>query len=184
MLKGRDIVLLMVLATRKDDSWTIQSLADELEIPIASVQRSIRELERSGTLINAKRSGNAWVVPSLTRNLLVHGIRPNFPPVYLGENMRGVATGRFAPPLKSLITSSNDPQAPLVWPYAFGQDLGIGVEPLHESVPRIAVNHPEPGGPGALLALVDAIRYGHGPRLLDVAADQISQILDTGGKSG
>jgi hypothetical protein len=176
MIQGRDIVVLICLSTRGDHDWTVRSLASELGLAAAGVQRSIKNLESAGLMFNPPdRNFKPQVLRENAASFLIHAVHPYFPPVYLGDNVRGVAAASFASPLREMTSKAGETVSPLVWPYALGEDLGTAIQPLHESVPRIALAHPEPGGAGELLALVDAIRYRTWTRNHSIAADLITK---------
>ncbi|MFY9488518.1 MAG: hypothetical protein WAP35_07485 [Solirubrobacterales bacterium] len=178
MIKGRDIVVLICLATRDGQNWTIRSLADELGLAPAGVQRSIKNLLLAGLMFKSHRYGESpWVARDRAASFLIHAVRPYFPPVFLGDGVRGVAAASDAPPLRALLTPGDGAQPPLVWPYALGDQLGTAIQPLHESVPYIALSHHRPGGAGELLALVEAIRYVPNARIQTMAAELIIRQL-------
>ena len=85
---------------------------------------------------------------------LVHGVKYAFPP-QRGGLTRGIPTGYAAPPLKKIISRTDDP--PPVWPYPEGTVRGYEFAPLYRSVPKAVASDPHLY---ELLALVDAIRGG------------------------
>lgn len=171
MIGGRDIVLLAFLSTAQDNQWTIRALASELKLSPASVQRSIRNLVDAGLLFD--RPERKFLVSfETTRNFFVNAassIRPYFPPKYGGDGIRGVATAWSEPSLRDLLVGV---EMPVVWPHELGQQRGMAISPLHESVAGIALTHPDSGH---LLAMVDAIRYGVGPRVPQLASELIAE---------
>jgi hypothetical protein len=89
-----------------------------------------------------------------TDEFLSHGLRYLFPPAFGGET-RGVPTAWAAEPLKSQLADVGT--QPLVWPHSEGPDRGLALEPVHPTVPILALRdellHER-------LALVDALRLG------------------------
>ena len=147
MLKGQDIVVLAALMG--EHGPTIQWLADRLELDVASVHRSLKRLERAQLLLRDRR-----VNAANADDFLAHGLRYVFPPEYVGES-RGVATAWAAAPLKDVFAPDSGPLP--VWPHPNGNERGIAVEPLHKSVPAVALKH---GELHQRLALIDALRMG------------------------
>ncbi len=158
MLNGRDIVVVAKLSV-DPGKRTIAGFADELHMPHASVQRSLKKLEEAG-LCNWKL-GVAPAGPAI--DLFTSGVRFLVPPRFVGQS-RGVATAWSASPLKSEIRRVGE-ELDYVWPYQRGESYGVALEPLDRSVPQIAQ---ESSRLWQLLALIDATRIG-GAREREVA---------------
>ena len=157
MIQGRDIVVLVYLSVHSGP-WTVRSLASELEFPHAATQRSLKSLQDARlTFKLGKRSIASEVAIPRAGEFLIHAVKYVFPPVFVGES-RGIATAWDAPPLREKLTARGEMRMPIVWPYALGDERGEGIQPVHESVPRIAVKFG--GKTREILSLVDAIRYG------------------------
>jgi hypothetical protein len=75
-------------------------------------------------------------------------------PAVRGSETRGVPAAWAASPLKDELA---DDGLPPVWPHPRGTLRGIALEPLHPTVPDLALRY---DGLGRRLALVDAIRAG------------------------
>lgn len=148
MLKGQDIVLLLLLAGEPGFGST-QQLADRAALSVATTHRALHRLGDAG-LYDRRRSR---VPEAAAEEFLIHGVKYVFPAVR-GTEARGVAAAWAAPPLVAELVGDD---LPPVWPHATGKARGIALEPLHAVVPQLALADP------ALherFALVDAIRAG------------------------
>lgn len=148
MLKGQDIVLLLLLVGEMDIGTT-QQLADDLGVSVATAHRAVHNLSDAGLYDRSRRR----VPEAPAEEFLVHGVKYLFPPVRGGEG-RGVAAAWAAPPLVMDVADDN---LPPVWPHANGDRRGIALQPLHRVVPELALRDAKLW---ERLALVDAIRAG------------------------
>ena len=148
MLKGQDIVLLLHLIG-DSGSGTTQRLADRTGLSLATAHRALHRLSDAG-LYDLRRQR---VPEAAAEEFLLHAVKYFFPPVR-GSETRGVPAAWAAPPLLSEIA---DDVLPPVWPHPSGTRRGIALEPLHPTVPDLALTDDELG---QRLALVDAIRAG------------------------
>lgn len=168
VLKGQDIVILLKLVD-VDHDWTIRSLAAELGLPAAGVQRSVQRLSAAGLFDQQRRRTNV----SQAEEFLVHAVKYLFPPELEGET-RGFPTAWAAPPLAGEMAPLGD--LPPVWPHPQGAQRGIALTPLHPAVPGLA--HRDPGL-AERLALIDAIRMGDA-RVRAVATALLRDRLERG----
>ena len=152
-------VLLGLLRPALAADWSVRSLAAELELPQAAVQRSLARLGETPVYDPRRRRVNR----TAAEELLTRAV-PYIAPGKLGALTRGVPTAWAVPPLSDDINGS---ELPPVWPAARGTTRGLAVEPLHERVP-----HAAPGDPWLyeMLALVDGVRIGDA-RVRGVAAE-------------
>jgi len=148
MLKGQDVVLLLRLIGDPQIGST-QRLADATGLSLATAHRALHRLANAG-LYDARRRR---VPEAAAEEFLVHAVKYLFPAVR-GSETRGVPAAWAAPPLLSEIA---DDGLPPVWPHPSGPRRGIALEPLHPTVPELALSDDELG---QRLALVDAIRAG------------------------
>lgn len=148
MLRSPDIVVLLMLLRHADGEWTIRSLAEQLHMPPAAVQRSLARLGRTPLFDAATRRVSAGA----SDELLAHAL-PFIAPASLGAPVRGMPTAWGAPPLAGEVSGD---QAP-VWPDRRGKARGPSLAPLHPGVPQLARADPEMY---EALALVDALRVG------------------------
>lgn len=149
MLKGHDIILLLWLAGREGVPPTFSYMADRLHANPAAIHRSISRLGDAG-LVGPDRN-----VPfGQADEFLAHGLRYLFPPVLRGES-RGIPTAWAVPPLSDRLARVD--VQPFVWAHPKGTVRGIVLEPIHRSVPALALADP---GLHQRLALADALRVG------------------------
>ena len=148
-----DILVLLKVVLHETDP--VRRLADELGIPPASVQNSLKHLERVGLLSGSGRSRHFNRLEA--RNFLVHASR-FIAPVSVGALTYGIPTAHAAAPLKEKLLSDD---APVVIPAEPDGKPGLlegrAVKPLHKSVPYAVRKDPELY---KLVALVDALRIG------------------------
>lgn len=163
MFKGQDIVVLLALINA-DRSWTMRSLARDLEYDVAGVQRALGRLERAGLYDAAHRRVNR----SRAQEFLEHSVQYLFP-ARPAEESRGIPTAWAAEPLVARIAA--DSELPPIWPDPQGAVRGLAVEPLHRSVPAAAQKDPRLW---EQLALVDALRIGDA-RIRGLAAELLSE---------
>lgn len=150
MRPGDLLPLLGLLRHAADPAWTVRSLADELHLPPAAVQRSLARLGETPAYDPARRR----VDRSATEALLRHAL-PFVAPVRLGGPTRGVPTAWAAPPLSDRF-GAVDELSP-VWPSSTGEVRGLAVEPVHPAAVEVARADPRMY---ELLALLDGIRLG------------------------
>jgi hypothetical protein len=149
-LKSVDLLVLLGLLRHPAGSWTVRSLAEEMRLPSASVQRSLDRLASVGIFDARKRR----VHVGACEDLFVYALRFVAPAVVGGET-RGLPTAWAAPPLVERLAASED--LPPVWPDPHGDVRGLEVQPVHPRVVSLANADAEMYG---LLALVDGLRVG------------------------
>lgn len=142
--------LLALLRHTPDTSWTVRSLARELHLPPAAVQRSLARLSETPVYDAARRR----VSRSAAMDLLEHAL-PFLTPTRLGGPTRGVRTAWAAPVFSGRLAPTDDP--PPVWPSPEGESRGLAVDPLHPAVVALATDDPWMYD---MLAIVDGIRLG------------------------
>ena len=84
---------------------------------------------------------------------LLMNVVPTLCPVKRVGGVRGISTSVFSPEFKERFAGERLPE---VWPYAQGVH-GIGLAPIHPSVPRACAKNP---ALYQLLAAVDVLRVG------------------------
>jgi hypothetical protein len=166
VLRPYDILVLLKLVRIGGLPWTFDSVAHELGLSASAVHRSVDRATES-RLFNRKRRE---VERAALQEVLVHGVRYFFPPVWGGE-ARGIPTAWAAPPLSGRIAHSGE--NPPVWPSPDGKARGLALEPLDPRVPGTVIRDEHLW---ELLALVDAIRIG-GARERSLAADELEARL-------
>jgi hypothetical protein len=150
-MEDRDILsLLGLLRHRSKTSWTVRSLAQELGVPHASLQRSLVRLGETPAYDATRGRVNS----SATMDLFEHAL-PFVAPATLGASTRGVPTAWAVPPLSNAIGAVGD--LPPVWPSSTGEVRGRAVQPLHPAAISLAASDP---WMYEMLALVDGVRIG------------------------
>lgn len=147
-MRPHDIVILLKIAAKGDQSWLMKDLAIELKISGSEVSESLHRSALAGLIAPDKTQ---LMVSSLL-DFLEHGLKYVYPQ-HPGALTRGFPTAWSAPPLSGELMSEEQ----VVWPYAAGSVRGQAVEPLHPSVP-LACEHDNKLY--ELLALTDALRLG------------------------
>jgi hypothetical protein len=145
-----DIVVLLELLRRPAGGWTVRSLAMDLRLPSASVQRSLERLGATPAYDAGRRRVSMWGCTELFE----HALR-FIAPVVRGGETRGLATSWAAPPLSQHLAAVDE--LPLVWPDPLGEQRGLEIQPLHPAVVSLARADPEMY---ELLALIDGLRVG------------------------
>lgn len=148
MLKGQDMLILVALLGRRTPP-TLPELSKSLAMGLGPIHRSLVRLEDAG-LVSADRE----VRLAQADEFFGHALRYVFPPRMKGET-RGVPTAWAAPPLNRQLADTGGPA--LLWAHPLGKARGIELEPLHPSVPEVALRDDELY---ERFALIDALRAG------------------------
>lgn len=147
-IKPQDLVILTKILALGDSKWMMKDLAHSLSISPGEVSESLKRSAYSG-LISADKKR---VASSAYLDLVTHGLRYVFP-VKAGAMTRGKLTAYSAMPLSKLIMTDQK----IVWPYAKGEDLGFGIEPLYKGVPQASEDD---STFYELMSLVETLRIG------------------------
>jgi hypothetical protein len=150
VIKESDIYVLGGLLAR-DGEWTYRSLAEDLHVPHAVVQRALARAEEADLYSPHRRD----VHRAHFEEFAVHALR-FVAPAHLGSILPGIPAAWAAEPMAKAIASSGD-EPPPVWPYAHGGVRGQAVEPLHSAAPEAVGEWPELG---EVLASLDSLRAG------------------------
>lgn len=170
-MKSQDIVILLKLVALRDreesgsfeaneslidrtELYSVRGLGNSLGISKTEVSASLNRSLDAG--LAAKDRSYRRIKPN-RRDLcefIAHGLKFVFP-VKPGAPERGIATGFSAPMLQGQLISAG--QEIYVWPYAYGSERGLAVEPLFKAVPEASQKDE---GLYEYLALVDAVRLG------------------------
>jgi hypothetical protein len=159
------LVLLGLLRPALAPDWSVRSLAAELGLPQAAVQRSLARLGETPVYDPRRRRVNRTAAEELLTRVV-----PYIAPGKLGAPTRGVPTAWAAPPLSEHISGN---ELPPVWPAARGTTRGLAVGPLHEGALDAAQTDP---WLYEMLALVDGVRIGDA-RVRGVAAELLQARL-------
>lgn len=129
------------------------------------VRRSVSPLEESAPLDNPVR-----VHAQALAEFALHGAKYAFPGVRLPLAV-GVPTSHSAPAFAGVFAPGS---SDFVWPHPNGSVRGIGVEPLHPSVPFAAMQDAKFY---EMLALFDALRVGKA-RERNMAFERLLALID------
>lgn len=168
MLRPVDIVVLLQLLRHQGKDWTVRSLAQELHVPSASLQRSLERLGATPAFDAPRKR----VSLAGCAELFEHALR-FIAPVLRGGETRGLPTAWAVPPLSERLAAVDE--LPPVWPDPLGEERGLEVQPLHPAVVSLARADPEMY---ELLALVDALRAGDA-RTRELAAELLRERIRT-----
>jgi hypothetical protein len=152
-LKPQDLLVLLKMACRKDQSFTYAQLARELGISASEAHSSVRRIFVA-RLASPSPDGGTIVHREALREFVVHGARYSFPAT-MGSATRGTPTGYAASPLRELILQSDE--LPPVWPSPDGSTRGLALYPLYPTAPKAAALDQSLY---ECLALFDSLRAG------------------------
>jgi hypothetical protein len=167
MLRPQDLAVAIALAMPDMAAWTYAALAVRLELSASEAHAAVKRASFAG-LVRGRHVDRRALF-----EFLEHGVRFAFYPVR-GAPTRGVPTGVAAPPLDSLMASSDGP----VWPHPEGTARGYALAPLYRTAPEAARRDP---AIHEVFALVDAMREG-GARERDLALRELRTRLAPGGQ--
>jgi len=161
-MRPQDIVILLKIAIKGEQSWTMKDLSRELEISASEVSESLNRSFFAGLLFQNKKQ----VMRQALMDFLQYGLRYVYPQ-QPGALVRGVPTAHAAPPLIDQIMG----EAVFVWPHHEGTIRGQAIEPLYPSVPAASQKDPlfyE------VMALCDALRVGRA-RERNIAVEELKK---------
>ena len=171
VLKPQDVCVMLKLITMGDRRWTYVKLAKELFMSPSEVNAGVkRAIEARLAISSESFNGSPRPIRKALEEFLVHGVQYAFPP-HRGELTRGLPTASAAPPLKDLLSPTEDP--PPVWPSPEETVRGYSFSPLYKSIPKAARLD---NRLYELLALVDSIRGGRA-RERNMAAEELRKRL-------
>lgn len=145
-MRPHDIVILLKIATLKENSWRAKDLAQSLNISASEVSESLHRSK----LVQLLAADKKQLMKSNLLDFIEFGLRYVFP-AEPGAIQRGMATAISGPPLNQKIISDTA----FVWPWVDGQERGQAIAPLHPGVPD-ACSHDT--ALYEILTLIDAIR--------------------------
>lgn len=154
-LKSQDVLVLLKLVARRNEPWTYNSLATELDLSPSQVHAAVQRAIESD--LAYETDGQVRVHVRNLEEFLVHGMRYFFVPKK-GAKSRGMATLTSAPPFAALFLDGDEP---VVWPDPSGDVRGESLAPIYKSAPNAARRDPELY---ELLVIADALRAGRAGR--------------------
>lgn len=172
-IKPQDIVVLLkLLASQDDNTWSQNSIAFKLCLSPSQINSAFKRLVLARLITPYHPPHKPQPIIQACEEFFIHGLKYIFP-AQVGEMTRGVPTSYAAPSLSSQIVTGNDPIP--VWPYGEGTARGAALKPLYPSVPESIMKHPDSLFYD-LLTLIDAIRSGRA-RERQLAIQKISALL-------
>jgi hypothetical protein len=177
MLKGQDIVLLILLRLRPGTSWNYQRISRELGLSTSQCHLAIQRIRAAGLLSQDK--ANPWHVPEANcLELILHGVKYFFPPE-IGAQARGIPTAGSVQFIKEHF-ASNDAKMSYVWPDPEGTISGSSLHPIHPCQLRFAPGKNDSASfdPGMYeaMACIDLLRMGRA-RERNWAAEELKKRL-------
>lgn len=166
MLKAQDIVVAVRLALPAGAEWTYPTLGASVGLSASEAHSAVKRAARAG-LVDAE---SKTVRRHALLELLVHGVKYVFPPVWTTMT-RGVPTAHGVAPLMDSIIDEGPPP---VWPHPRGTVRGPGLTPIYPSVPDVALRD---AAFHQWMALIDAIRAGRA-RERDLAIRLLTERLE------
>lgn len=152
-LKPQDVVTAVRLAVgRTEQALSFARLGDALAISASEAHASVQRGIVCGLV--TKEFGELRANRAALMELLVHGIRYVFPPIF-GTVVRGMRTSAYVGALATHFPQEDG--SLIVWPDPEGTDRGVSLCPLYPTVPVAARRDQKLH---EALALVDAVRAG------------------------
>lgn len=147
-MRPHDIVVLLKIVAKGNESWMMKDLSIELGISASEVSESLNRSVFASLISQDKKR----IMKLALLDFLEFGLRYVYPE-QPGALVRGVPTAHSAAPLNESIQSEEN----YVWPYGKGTVRGQCVTPLYPSAVEAALQDQKLH---QLLALVDALRVG------------------------
>jgi hypothetical protein len=163
-MRPQDIVILLKIAARKERTWMMKDIAQELFISGSEVSESLNRSVYAGLIAADKQH----IMKMALLDFLRYGLKYVFPQKP-GSIVRGIPTAAAAAPLSTLISSD----VLYVWASAKGEVKGMSIEPLIASLPDACANDSDLY---ELVALTDALRLGKA-REQQIAFDELKKRL-------
>lgn len=165
VIRPQDILILLKLIALRGRPWRQLDLAMSLDLSQAEIANALDRLRKAGLVDDSKRKVHRLAAIEF----LIHALKYIMPPE-LGSYSRGIPTAFSAKPMLGKIVGE---QLPVVWPSNEGDQRGLALEPIYDSVPFAAKRDPELY---ELLAIADSLRSG-GVRERKVAEEEIRRRL-------
>ena len=126
-LKPQDVLILLKLVALRDEPWTYNDLATELDLSPSQVHAAVRRAIKSELAYQADKQ--VRVHAQNLEEFLGHGLRYLAIPER-GAISRGMATLTSAPPFAALFVADENP---IVWPDSSGDVRGESLSPIYKS---------------------------------------------------
>lgn len=163
MLKGQDVIILLLLRLRSGQFWTYGALSKATGLSTSQCHLAHKRLRESG-LVNAGVR-DPWQVPvSNCLEFILHGLRYAFP-AKIGALSRGIPTAQSASFVKEHFVNEESVGSAYVWLDPEGSEKGSSLEPIHSCQLRFAPEK-SPGSANddtlmyEVLVCIDLLRVG------------------------
>lgn len=163
-MRPHDMVILLKIAAKRNTSWYMKDLANELLISASEISESLNRSVIAGLIGPDKKS----LMKLAILDFLEHGLSYVYPELP-GALVRGIPTAHSAPPLNLKIVS----QDAYVWPSAKGNIRGESIRPLHPKVPEASLKDDLFY---QYMAILDALRVGKA-REKSMAIEELRNLL-------
>lgn len=90
MLKGQDVILLVLLRLRDRTEWTYEALSQALGISASQCHLAVHRLQKTG-LLSKRADGMGDVSHANFKEYFIHALKYDFP-AEIGPVMRGIPT--------------------------------------------------------------------------------------------
>jgi hypothetical protein len=190
-LKPQDFLVALKLVAWGDQRWTYARLAQELGLSASEAHASVKRGLLSGLLLQNRAPTASLAVAAgagaqalqepqgiyrVTRKRVRRSAMPSEVAGPPDNGVRlplavGVPTSHSAPAFAGVFAPGS---TDFVWPHPNGSVRGIGVEPLHPSVPFAAIQDAKLY---EMLALFDALRVGKA-RERNMATERLLALID------
>lgn len=147
-MRPQDVVVLLKIISKKEQTWLMKDLSNELGISNSEVSESFNRNVYAGLLAPDKKK----VMRANLLDFLRYGIRYVYPQ-HPGAIVRGIPTAHSASPLNKIIASNEN----YVWAHPDGEYRGAEIKPLIASLPDACLTDDEFY---QLCSLVEALRVG------------------------
>jgi len=132
MLKGQDIVILVLLRLRPRQEWTYEAISKSIRISSSQCYAAIQRLQQARLLIFSSENV-LWRVPSDNfKEYVIHGLKYHFP-AQIGSLVRGIPTAHSAEFVSKNFIANGVQEGDYVWPSPDGFLKGNSLQPLHPS---------------------------------------------------
>lgn len=164
-MRPQDIVILLKIASLKNDNWRNIDIANSIGISPSEVSEALHRSNIAGLIDSRKRKINI----NSFLEFLIYGLKYVFP-TQPGPIVKGTPTAHSASPIKEHIFSNAEV---FVWSNAKGAQRGQAIEPLYKTIPQIV---DQDKLLYELLAIIDTIRVGRA-REVKIAIDELNKRL-------
>ena len=133
IMKSQDVIVAVKLLLLNGEKFTFAELGKSLQISASETHGAINRLKESFIYDPFTK----MVRKKALEEFLIHGIQYVFP-ASPDKPARGVLTGYSSPFMRNDFTVGKHDDV-YIWPYSYGKDRGISIQPLYQSVPEVCL---------------------------------------------